>query len=80
MLLRIPHPCGLNPLACHHPYKMDGYIAHPPNADKILDGDLLWRYLQLAKSEQAQIASAISTRPDTVIKNLEALAGSTLLF
>ena len=80
MLLRIPHPCGLNPLACHHPYKMDGYIAHPPTANKILDGDLLWRYLQLAKSEQAQIASAISTRPDTVIKNLEALAGSTLLF
>ena len=79
MVRQVPQPCGLHPVECHHPRDLGRFISQPPDSDRVLDGDLLRRFPRLSRSAQAALARAVASRPETILRDLEALA-STLAF
>ena len=79
MVRQVPQPCGLHPVECHHPRDLGCFISQPPDSDRVLDGDLLRRFPRLSRAAQAALARAVASRPETILRDLEALA-STLAF
>lgn len=71
---------GLNP----HKFRQAKYADTAPGeaqgSEKILDGSVVWKYLQLTTEEQNDMARLIGSRRETVLKNLRALSRSMFIY
>ena len=46
----------------------------------IIDGDLVWRYMGLARAQQSAVASAAGTTRDVIVRHIRSLAAALTLF
>ena len=76
MVRQVPQPCGLHPVECHFPKDLGNFISQPPDSDRVLDGDLLRRFPLLSRAAQAALARTVASRPETILRDLEALAAA----
>lgn len=68
LVTHIPHTCGLNPKAFRALHSQRKYLMNPHKS--ILDGDLLWKYLNLSVMEKCELAKKIGTTADQVMEDL----------
>lgn len=69
MVYYVRHYGGLNPRE-FRAYKSYNDMRLASNKKNIVDGDMLWVYLQLDSNTQIRLARAIGTSPDVIINNL----------
>jgi cleavage and polyadenylation specificity factor subunit 1 len=73
-----PHTCGLNPKS-YRTIKSARKI--PTNPSRcIVDGDLVYSYLDLPTNEKLDVAKKIGTRIEEIVSDLAELDGLTRLF
>jgi cleavage and polyadenylation specificity factor subunit 1 len=65
----LPHNAGLNPKAFRMFHSHHQYLYSPQH--KVLDGELLWRYIQLSGKEKADFAKQIGTSVGQILEDLK---------
>ena len=46
----------------------------------IIDGDLIWQYMNLARAQQSAVAAAAGTCREEVVRHIRSLAAALTLF
>uniref|UniRef100_T1J479 Cleavage and polyadenylation specificity factor subunit 1 n=1 Tax=Strigamia maritima TaxID=126957 RepID=T1J479_STRMM len=68
LVTHLPHTAGLNPKAFRMYKSHRNYLMNPHK--NMLDGELLWKYLNLSYAEKTEISKKIGTTTDQIIEDL----------
>lgn len=50
------------------------------SSERVLDGQVVWKFLNLTVEEQSQISRMIGSRRETVLKNLREMAQAMAIY
>jgi hypothetical protein len=67
-------PAGLNPNAYRHGHYVDSTSGPLESSDNVLDGNVVWKFLNLTVEEQHKLAKLIGSRRETILSNLKELS------
>ena len=74
LIASIIQPAGLNPMAYRRAHYIDTFSEQLPASERVLDGNIVWKFLDLTIDEQNKLARLIGSRRETVLNNLKELS------
>jgi cleavage and polyadenylation specificity factor subunit 1 len=74
LITSLVQPAGLNPNAYRHGHYVDSTSGPLESSDNVLDGNVVWKFLNLTVEEQHKLAKLIGSRRETILSNLKELS------